>query len=77
MYRAPSVMAERAKVTRVVNDLFPLFMAKPELLPPEWQTDVARATTETELARTVADYVAGMTDRFALQEHQRLFGLDV
>ena len=76
MYRAPSVMAERAKVTRVVNDLFPLFMAKPELLPPEWQTDVARATTETELARTVADYVAGMTDRFALQEHQRLFGLD-
>jgi dGTPase len=77
MYRAPSVMAERAKVTRVVNDLFPLFMAKPELLPPEWQTDVARATTETELARTVADYVAGMTDRFALQEHQRLFGLDL
>ncbi|MCF1710065.1 deoxyguanosinetriphosphate triphosphohydrolase [Tabrizicola sp. J26] len=76
MYRAPSVMAERAKVTKVVNDLFPLFLRQPELLPAEWQADVARAGSETELARTVADYVAGMTDRFALQEHSRLFGAD-
>ncbi len=72
MYRAPSVMAERAKVTRVVNDLFPLFLSQPDLLPAEWQADVQGATNETELARTVADYVAGMTDRFALQEHARL-----
>ena len=74
MYRAPSVMAERAKVTTVVNDLFPLFLSRPELLPAEWQADVARAASETDLARMVADYVAGMTDRFALQEHARLFG---
>ncbi|PZQ99448.1 MAG: deoxyguanosinetriphosphate triphosphohydrolase [Cereibacter sphaeroides] len=74
MYRAPSVMKERAKVTQVINDLFPLFMSQPERLPQEWQLDVARAADETELARVVADYVAGMTDRFALQEHQRLFG---
>ena len=74
MYRAPSVMAERAKVTRVVNDLFPLFMARPDLLPQEWAEDVRAAGDEVTLARIVADYVAGMTDRFALQEHQRLLG---
>jgi dGTPase len=74
MYRAPSVMAERAKVTLVINDLFPLFMNEPALLPPQWAPDAARARTTTELARVVADYVAGMTDRFALQEHQRLCG---
>jgi dGTPase len=74
MYRAPSVMKERAKVTRVINDLFPLFLARPALLPAEWQSDITRAADETALARMVADYVAGMTDRFALQEHQRLCG---
>ncbi len=74
MYRAPSVMAERAKVTRVVNDLFPLFLSTPSLLPEEWHADVARAGDQTALARVVADYVAGMTDRFALQEHARLVG---
>jgi dGTPase len=74
MYRAPSVMRERAKVTQVINDLFPLYLARPELLPDEWQADVAAAGGGTALARIVADYVAGMTDRFALQEHQRLCG---
>ncbi|RAZ88120.1 deoxyguanosinetriphosphate triphosphohydrolase [Cereibacter johrii] len=74
MYRAPSVMKERAKVTAVVNELFPLFMARPELLPREWRRDVEAAADETTLARIVADYVAGMTDRFALQEHARLCG---
>lgn len=74
MYRAPSVMAERAKVTRIVNDLFPLFMARPDLLPAEWHKDIAAAQDEVALARIVADYVAGMTDRFAIQEHARLCG---
>ena len=74
MYRAPSVVEMRAKVTTMVEDLFPLFMAQPELLPAEWQLDVAQATDETALARIVADYVAGMTDRFAIQEHARLIG---
>jgi dGTPase len=74
MYRAPSVMAVRAEVTRMVDDLFPLFLKEPHLLPPEWQGDVRAATDETQLARVVADYVAGMTDRFAIQEHARLFG---
>jgi dGTPase len=74
MYRAPSVMQERARVAQVINDLFPLFMARTGLLPAEWQSDIARAGDDTALARIVADYVAGMTDRFALAEHQRLCG---
>ena len=72
MYRAPSVMAERARVAAVVNGLFPLFLARPDLLPQEWQPDVARAGDETALARIVCDYVAGMTDRFAIAEGERL-----
>ncbi|MDH2326300.1 deoxyguanosinetriphosphate triphosphohydrolase [Cereibacter sp. SYSU M97828] len=69
MYRAPSVMAERAKVTTAVNDLFKLFMDQPAILPQQWR---GKGDDEVQYARNVADYVAGMTDRFALQEHQRL-----
>ncbi len=75
MYRAPAVMKIRAEVTGVVEDLFPLFMEKPELMPAEWANYIARAGSDrTMLARLVADYIAGMTDRFALQEHERLIG---
>ena len=74
MYRAPSVMKERARVSAVIGDLFPLFMARPEVMPGEWAADVGAVRSETELARLVSDYVAGMTDRFALQEHERLMG---
>ncbi len=74
MYRAPSVMVERARVTETINGLFPLFMTDPGLLPAEWQADITAVKGEVELARIVADYVAGMTDRFALQEHARLIG---
>ena len=74
MYRAPSVMVERARVTEVINGLFPLFMGDPGLLPVEWRADIGRATSDTDLARMVADYVSGMTDRFALQEGARLLG---
>jgi dGTPase len=72
MYRAPSVVEMRTQVTAMVQDLFPLFMARPEFLPTEWRMDVEGARSETELARIVADYVSGMTDRFAIQEHKRL-----
>jgi dGTPase len=74
MYRAPSVVKMRAEVTQVFNGLFTLFLTQPDLLPEEWQADVARAGDDTALARVVADYVAGMTDRFALQEGARLLG---
>ncbi|MGR3291163.1 MAG: deoxyguanosinetriphosphate triphosphohydrolase [Paracoccaceae bacterium] len=72
MYRAPSVMVERARVTRVIEELFPLFMTQPDMLPTQCCATVADCQSDTELARVVLDYVAGMTDRFALQEHERL-----
>ncbi|QBX99877.1 deoxyguanosinetriphosphate triphosphohydrolase [Rhodophyticola sp. CCM32] len=74
MYRAPGVVEMRAEVTQVVNELFPYFMADPGSLPKQWRKDVEAAAGETALARIVADYIAGMTDRFALQEHERLVG---
>lgn len=74
MYRAPAVVEMRVQVTQVVDELFPLFMSRTELLPKQWRKDVDEARGETALARIVADYIAGMTDRFALQEHERLIG---
>jgi len=74
MYRAPSVVETRAWVTEVVRDLFPLYLGDPSLLPQIWRNDVAEAGDETALARIVADYIAGMTDRFAMREHARLTG---
>ena len=74
MYRHFSVNRMTSKGRRVIKDLFTLLSAEPECLPPEWQllTD-GRGTAKT--ARVVADYIAGMTDRFALDEHRRLFDL--
>ncbi|WP_397541489.1 deoxyguanosinetriphosphate triphosphohydrolase [Roseovarius salis] len=74
MYRAPAVMQMRRQVTGVVEELFPFYLEKPEFLPGRWQDAVALATTRSELARLVSDYIAGMTDRFALQSHARLLG---
>ncbi|MCG6904167.1 MAG: deoxyguanosinetriphosphate triphosphohydrolase [Rhodobacter sp.] len=74
MYRAPDVVAMRVEVTKAVDALFPLFMAQTDLLPKQWRKDVEDADGETALARIVVDYIAGMTDRFALQEYERLCG---
>lgn len=74
MYRAPSVMEKRAEVTCIVEELFPFFMAEPQNLPQAWQADIEAADSETALARLVSDYIAGMTDRYATQEHARLIG---
>ena len=75
MYRAPSVMEKRAEVTLVIHDLFPLFLNEPAQLPGEWQAELAGAD-KTAIARRVSDYISGMTDRFALQEHLRIFASD-
>ena len=74
MYRAPSVVVVRKDVTRKVKELFPLFMQRPDLLPKQWRKDVADVKNEIELARIVCDYIAGMTDRFALQQYDELLG---
>jgi dGTPase len=74
MYRAPSVMLKRAEVTIVVEELFPFYLKDPALMPERWHVDIEAAQDDTALARIVSDYIAGMTDRFALQEHARLLG---
>ncbi|NRP11550.1 Deoxyguanosinetriphosphate triphosphohydrolase-like protein [Aliiroseovarius sp. xm-m-379] len=71
MYRAPSVVEMRRRVTQVLEELFAHMFAQPSDLPAEWQEALAGAS-ERAIARHVADYIAGMTDRFALQEHRRL-----
>ena len=74
MYRAPTVVVMRREVTKVVRELFPFFLAHPENLPKQWRKDVEDAPDETHLARIVSDYIAGMTDRFAIQCHERFIG---
>ncbi|WP_299661014.1 deoxyguanosinetriphosphate triphosphohydrolase [uncultured Ruegeria sp.] len=74
MYRAPSVMRVRTEVSRVVDELFPLYLSDPRQMPGHWHNDIEAAADETALARIVSDYIAGMTDRFALQDHARLTG---
>ncbi|MGR3513385.1 MAG: deoxyguanosinetriphosphate triphosphohydrolase [Paracoccaceae bacterium] len=74
MYRAPTVVVMRQQVTRVVRDLFPFFMENPDNLPKQWRKDVETVASEIELARLVSDYIAGMTDRFALQCHEQFIG---
>jgi len=72
MYRHYRVNRMSHKARRVVRELFRLFIAEPECLPSEWRA-AAACGDGAERARTVADYLAGMTDRFALDEHRRLF----
>lgn len=74
MYRAPAVVEMRAEVTKAVEELFPFYMSNPQELPKQWRKDVEEAEDETALARIVSDYIAGMTDRFALMSHKRLLG---
>ncbi|HEX3860679.1 MAG TPA: deoxyguanosinetriphosphate triphosphohydrolase [Stellaceae bacterium] len=71
MYRHYRVNRMSSKARRVVRDLFQLFLGEPECLPGEWRPSPRGTPLET--ARIVADYLAGMTDRFALDEHRRLF----
>ncbi|MBP2303174.1 deoxyguanosinetriphosphate triphosphohydrolase [Azospirillum picis] len=77
MYRHYRVNREMSKCKRVVRDLFRLFMDEPNTLPTEWQRDAIGGGDLAVRARLVADYIAGMTDRYALAEHDRLFDLHV
>ena len=73
MYRHDKVNRMTSKARRVVRDLFELLMAEPDCLPEDWRTRAHG--DETSRARLVADYIAGMTDRYAIEEHRRLFDL--
>jgi len=74
MYRAPEVQEMRRKVKRAIEALFVMYVTRMELLPEPWRDDMEAGGDETALARLVADYISGMTDRFALQERGRLCG---
>jgi len=73
MYRHDRVVRMIVAARGVVQDLFVLYMADTGRMPAEWQADIM-ARDDTVRARVVADYIAGMTDRFALAEHVRLTG---
>lgn len=72
MYRAPSVVDVRIQVAKVVKELFAHYMAHPDMLPRSWEHDIATAKDEQARARSVSDYISGMTDRFAIQDYERL-----
>ncbi|MCK2126686.1 deoxyguanosinetriphosphate triphosphohydrolase [Thauera aromatica] len=70
LYRHYQVLRMTNKARRIVTELFDAFMADPHILPPQYQA-MARAGTP----RAIADYIAGMTDRYAMKEHRRLFAV--
>ena len=74
LYRHYLVMRMSAKAQRIIADLFGIFMADSRLLPPQMQLQIAQA--DQDRARTIADYIAGMTDRYAIREHRRIFSVE-
>ncbi len=72
MYRHYRVNRMASKARRIVQELFQLLLAEPQCLPTEWQAQ-AKGAGNPETARVVADYIAGMTDRYAQDEHYKLF----
>ena len=70
LYRHYQVLRMTNKARRIIGELFGAFMAAPSLLPPQYQ-----AMAEENRARAVADYIAGMTDRYAIREHRRMFAV--
>jgi len=75
MYKHYKVNRMRSQAKRILKDLFDLFMAEPETLPDLWRTDAEQAA-QVRRARIVCDYLAGMTDNYAIDLHQRLFSMD-
>jgi dGTPase len=74
LYRHYRVMRMSAKAQRIIRDLFDVFMTDSRLLPTQFQS--VETQTDIERARVVADYIAGMTDRYAIREHKRIFAVE-
>ncbi len=68
LYRHPRVLRSTTKASRVLRELFEAYAAEPRLLPLEYQV-------EPRQLRAIADYIAGMTDRYAIREHRKLFSV--
>jgi dGTPase len=71
LYRHYKVARMTKKAERIITELFEAFLGEPRLLPPEHQ-----AKAHHDKARAIADYIAGMTDRYAMREYRRLFGIE-
>ena len=72
MYRSPPLLQMRKMATQITNELFAFFLRDQVQLPKKWQADLQNCSSKTNVARVVSDYIAGMTDRFAISEHRRL-----
>ncbi|MGB7479662.1 MAG: deoxyguanosinetriphosphate triphosphohydrolase [Burkholderiaceae bacterium] len=75
LYQHYQVNRMTSKARRIITELFGAFLDEPSLLPPDYQV-AAGADRLPRQARQVADYIAGMTDRYAMREHRRLFMVD-
>ncbi|MDP1581806.1 MAG: deoxyguanosinetriphosphate triphosphohydrolase, partial [Bradyrhizobium sp.] len=76
MYRHPRVMRVMGEAEQILFDLFARYQQSPGDLPAEWLSrDGGDQETEAQRARRIGNFIAGMTDRFAITEHQRLFDL--
>ena len=76
MYNHYKVNRMRSRAKRILRELFDLYLKEPETLPSPWREQVESGSSDTGKARLVCDYIAGMTDSFAINEHRRLFNLD-
>ena len=78
MYRHERVMRVRRAAVGVVSKLYEHLVAHPGDMPAEWAAQAEAleksGVGEARFRRLVCDYIAGMTDRYALEEHRRLFG---
>ena len=72
IYRHPRLIEIRGRACLILEDLFSSFMQSYEHLPPDWAEAAAKADSQRR-ARLICDYIAGMTDLYAIAEHQRLF----
>lgn len=75
MYRHERVLAIMQRARRVISDLFEAYMNSPDLMPPGWREE-SFTDDKSGFARQVCDFIAGMTDRYALDQHKKLFDLD-
>ena len=76
MYRHPRVASMSRNGKRVVTDLFNLYIEEPLKMPEEWSAQTGAPGT-SKTARVAADFIAGMTDRYALLEHAKHFGDEI
>ena len=69
LYRHPRVVRMQVKAERLLSDIFKAYLHEPKMLPAHVQADIEKRGLE----RTICDYIAGMTDRYAVEEHDKLF----